>query len=60
MKSLLKYKSTESKDFENFLQKHFSVYSEIWAVVIYCGIKKKKSVEFLKNNSNMFINSWVF
>ena len=38
MKSLLKYKFIESKDFENFLQKHSSVYSEILAVVIYCGI----------------------
>lgn len=38
MKSLLKHKFTESKDFENFLQKHFSVYSEILAVVIYCDI----------------------
>jgi len=46
MKSLLKYKSTESKDFENFLQKHFSVYSEILAVVIYCGIKKKSQWNF--------------
>ena len=57
MKSLLKYKFIESKDLENFLQKHSSVYSEILAVVIYCGIFFKISVEFLKKNSNMFINS---
>lgn len=48
MKSLLKYKFTESKDFENFPQKHFSVYSEILAVVIYCDIFKKCPWNFLK------------